>query len=299
MADVPMKIHEPHRSHPIFDIESEIIKANYPCPVDLQPWQDRINAIVGISITGKPRLRVVWGQDVQGGGGMWCCGQRRAKYAFYRYEEAGQILDIGIPRFYVEELHTNAELRKDNHWEKTRYYTDPQLGVLDVLGPLPEDGFYTSVFAIALHDEVCCNGTGVLNNDMCLGAYRPPCDADLDRIRRMKRRRDEASNQDIRPSQSRIERLSDEMEEKRDERIDRESRTFIDAFFKTHGWKLTTDDPSKLRWGNFMFVREGAHSKSGATIKEIEKWRKEKAINARNSADTNGDAPQRAGDSAS
>lgn len=287
-----------HRSHPVFDIEDAIIRTgNCPSPVDLAPWQARIDAITGRTATNHSRVRITWGQDLDKGG-AWICGARRAKYPFYRYEEAGEIRDIGTPRFYIEELHTNAELRKDNHWERTRYYTDPQLGVLDVLGPLPEDGFYTSVFTIALHDEVCCNGTGVLNNDICLGAYRPPCDADLDRIRRMKWRRDNAENQDIRPSESRIERLSDEMEQKRDERIDRESRTFIDAFFKTHGWKLTTDDPSKLRWGNFMFVRDGAHSKSGATIEEIKKWRKEKTINASNSADT-GSAPQRAGDSAS
>jgi hypothetical protein len=290
-----MEIRQLHASHPVFDIEDAIIRAgNCPSPVDLKPWQDRIDQITGKTVTGLSRLRIEWGQDIEGAGGAWICGARRAKYPFWRYEEGGSIRDIGTPRFYVSELHTNAELRKDDHWEKTRYYFDPQLGWLDVLGPLPEDGFYTAVFTIALHDEACCNGTGVLNNDICLGAYRPPCDEDIDRIRRMKYRRDHASNQDIRPSQSRIEKLSDEMEQKRDERIDRESRAYIDDFFGTHGWKITTDDESKLRWGKYIFL--GAHSKSGATVEQIKQWRKEKAINARSSAD-NGDASQCAGDS--
>jgi len=294
-----MEIRKLHVSHPVFDIEDAIIRTgNSPSPVDLKPWQDRIDQITGKTVTGLSRLRVEWGQDVQGAGGQWICGARRAKYPFYRYEEAGEIRDIGTPRFYVAELHSNAELRKDNNWEKNRYYTDPQLGVLDVLGPLPEDGFYSCVFTIALHDEICCNGSGVRNNDICLGAYRPPSDVDLDRIRRMKWRRDHASNQDNHPSESRLEELTDDLEQKRDERIDKEGRDRIDAFFKTHGWKITTDDPSRLNWGKFMFVREGAHSKSGATIKEIEKWRREKAINASDSANT-GDTAQCAGDSTS
>lgn len=269
-------------SHPVFDREETIVQAgNCPGPVDLKPWQDRIDLIAGKTVTGLSRLRVVWGQDREKAW-MWCCGARRSRYPFYRYEEAGQILDIGTPRFYVEELHGNAELRKDDNWEKNRYYRDDRLGVLDVLGPVPEDGFYTSVFTIALHDEVCCSGTGVLNNDICLGAYRPPCDADLDRIRRMKYRRDHASNEEMRPSQSRIERMADEMEQKRDERIDRESGAYMDALFKTHGWRLTTDDPTRLKWGKHMFVRDGAHSKSGATVEEIKRWRKEKSVNVSN-----------------
>jgi hypothetical protein len=275
-----------HVSHQTFDREETIVAAgNCPSPVDLKPWQDRIDLIAGKTATGLSKLRITWGQDLDKAG-AWICGARRAKYPFWRYEEAGEIRDIGTPRFYVEELHNNAELRQSDHWEKSRYYTDPQLGLLDVLGPIPEDGFYTAVFTIALHDEVCCGGTGVLNNDICLGAYRPPCDADLDRIRRMKYRRDHAENQDLRPSQSRIEKMTEEAERKRDERIDKDSRAYMDDFFRTHGWKFTTDDPSRLKWGKYMFV--GAHTKSGATIEEIKKWRKEKAINASNRAGNNG-----------
>jgi len=245
--------------------------------VDLKPWQARIDQITGKTVTGQSRMRIEWGQDMDRAG-MWCCGERRMKYPFYRYEEAGKIRDIGTPRFYVSELHSNAELKRNDNWEKNRYYFDPQLGLLDVLGPIPEDGFYSAVFTIALHDEVCCNGTGVLNNDICLGAYRPPCDADIDRIRRMKWRRDNASNQDLRPSQSLIQKWTEEASEKRYDRIEKESSVAIGDFFRTHGWKITTDDESKLRWGKYSFV--GAHSKSGATVEQINKWRKEKAANA-------------------
>lgn len=276
-----MEIRQLHVSHPVFDREETIINAgNCPSPVDLKPWQDRIDQIAGKTVTGLSRLRIEWGQDLDKGG-MWCCGARRAKYPFYRYEEGGEIHDIGTPRFYVAELHSNAELKKDDNWEKNRYHFDARLGWLDVLGPIPDDGFYTAVFTIALHDEVCCNGSGVLNNDICLGAYRPPCDADLERIRRMKWRRDHASNQELRPSAEQLFKWSDEANEKRYDRIERDSRAIMDDFFKTHGWKLATDDPTRLKWGKFSFA--GAHSKSGATVEQIAKWRKEKTVNASNS----------------
>jgi hypothetical protein len=278
-----LELRQPHTSHPTFDIAETIINAgNCPPPVDLKPWQDRIDLITGKNSVGHSKVRLVWGQDLDKAG-AWICGKRRAKYPFYRYEEAGEIRDIGTPRFYVEELHNNAELRKDNNWEKNRYYFDPQLGLLDVLGPIPDDGFYTSVFIIALHDEICCNGSGVVNNDICLGAFRPPCDADLQRIRRMKWNRDHASNEDLRPSQSLIEKRTEERSQKFDELIDRESSTYMGDFFKTHGWKLTTDDPSRLNWGKYAFV--GSHSKSGATVEQITKWRKEKATNVSDSSD--------------
>lgn len=275
----------PHKSHHLFDIEEAIVRAgNQPSPVDLKTWQARTDLIAGKNVVGQSRLRIVWGQDIHGLAGAWICGQRRAKYPFWRYEEAGEIRDIGAPRFYVEELHANAELRKDDKWEKARYYRDEVSGqLLDVLGPIPADGFYTSVFCIAHHDELCCNGSGVVDNEMCLGAYRPPTDADLQRIRRMKFRRDHAPKQDVAPSDDLVLKRSAELAEARDERDRLALRARIDEFFKDHAWKFTTLDPSRLAWGRRVFVREGAHSKSGATPAEIAAWRKEKATDVSSS----------------
>lgn len=52
------------------------------------------------------------------------------------------------------------------------------------------------------------------------------------------------------------------------------SRLTLDAL-RTHAGMLSSD-PSKQAWGKYSFVRAGAHSKSGATAEEINRWRKEK-----------------------
>ena len=237
---------------------------NVPPPVDLKPWQDRINRIAGISATGKPRLRIVWGQAAE----MVSCGRTAKKYPFWRYEEAGQIHDIGVPRFYLEELHGNAELRRKDAWDKARYYFDEATReMIDVLGPIPEEGFYTAVFMIAHHDKLCCGGKGVVKHEPCLGAYRPPADSDLQRIRRMKYRRDHASNEENTPSESSLERRAENMSEQRDEAWRQNIRAAIEDYTKTRSHSWTTLDPGALSWGKYHFT--GSHSRSGLKPEEI------------------------------
>lgn len=236
---------------------------NVPSPVDLKPWQDRINRIAGLSSTGKPRLRIVWGQAAE----MVSCGRTAKKYPFWRYEEAGQIHDIGTPRFYVEELHGNAELRQKGGWDRARYYWDDVTHeMIDVLGPIPEEGFYTAVFLIAHHDSLCCGGKGVVKHEPCLGAYRPPCDSDLTRIRRMKHRRDTASNDDNTPSEALLAKRADDATDKRDERWLANSREVVEDYIKTRSHSWTTLDPAPFSWGKYHFT--GGHSRSGLKPKE-------------------------------
>lgn len=271
-------------SHPLFDIEAAIIRSrNQPSPVDLKVWQARIDATVGKTATGQSRLRVVWGQDFEKASAIMC-GRRALRYPFYRYEEGGSIHDIGIPRFYVEELHSNAELQHKDAWDRARYYFDEYTReIIDVLGPIPEGGFYTALFQIAHHDHLCCDGKEVVKGDPCLGAYREPSDADLQRIRRMKWRRDHASNDDNAPSETLIRKRAADLTEKRDEKWRTGIREAIEDYSKTRSHSWCTLDPVVYQHGRFHWA--GSHSKSGATIEQIEKWRKEKSINA---SDSNG-----------
>lgn len=252
-------------SHPTFDIESEIVKArNQPSPVELKPWQDRIDKIAGISITGKPRLRIVWGQAAD----FFSCGRIAKKYCFWRYQEGPDIVDIGIPRFYVEELHGNAELRHKDGWDKARYYRDEVTGeTIDVLGPIPEEGFYTTVFLIAHHDELCCNGREVVKHEPCLGAYRPPCDSDLQRIRRMRHRRENASNDERAPSESLLAKRTEDATVARDECWRSNTREIVEDYVKTRKHSWTTLDPAPFSWGKYHFM--GSHNRSGLKPKEI------------------------------
>jgi hypothetical protein len=254
-----------HNSHPLFDIESAIIaNRNQPSPVDLSLWQKRIDMIAGKTPTGQSRLRIIWGQSAD----MISCGRRALKYVFYRYQEGGQIHDIGIPRFYIEELHSNTELHHGDAWERARYYWDVSTGErIDVLGPVPEEGFYSAVFCVAHHDNLCCNGSGVLNNEPCLGAYRPPTDADLQRIQRMKWRRDHASNDDNAPSESLLRKRAEYATEKRDEKWSGSIREAIEDYTRTRKHSWFTLDPSVLSHGKYHWTR--GHSRSGSTQEEI------------------------------
>lgn len=263
--------------HPVFDEESTIVKAgNQQSPVDLQPWQSRIDKLAGKTLSNLPRLRITWGQD-WAKATMLIIGRPRMKYCFWRYEEAGEIHDIGIPRFYVESLIPKSVVEKDGTWQKYQNYYDEDTGrFVDMMGPIPEDGFYNCVFLIAHHNESCCNGTGIQDNELCLGYYRPPCDSDLQRIRRIIWNRDHSTSDERSPSQSLVQKWSDEMGEKRDQQTVRASREYIDDFCRTHAWKWTEFDPSRLGWGKMIFTR--GHSRSGATAAELAEWRSGKAL---------------------
>lgn len=247
-------------SHPVFDIEAEIVKAgNVPSPIDLSEWQARIDLVAGKTATGRSRMRIVWGQDVAKAR-MIVCGRWRLTYPFWRFEEGGQMHDIGIPRFYVEELASRAELMANDRWEQARWvWEDGEL--IDVLGPCPEDGFYSPAFCIAHHDEHCCDGTGVKNSEPCLGAYREPNDTDIERLRRALWRRDHATNTEAAPTESDLAKQKADLLARRDERQRRELRERLEDWTKTHAHTWTTHDPSVIKHGKYHWM--SGHSKSG------------------------------------
>lgn len=249
--------------HNLFDDEIEIVKAkNQACPVDLAAFQRRIDRVAGKTPDGKSKVRLVWGQDFNATR-MIVCGEWRMRYPFYRYEEGGKILDIGTPRFYVEELHPNEELRKDGSWERARWEWDSDsLQRVDVLGPAPEGGFYSAVFMIAHHDDKCCGGAGHVKYVQCLGGYRPPNDSDIERIRRAIWNRDHAPKSEIEPSGELVHKRTMDRIEKRDERRSTELRERLEDWTKTHAHTWTNDDPSLAKWGKYHFT--GGHNKSGS-----------------------------------
>lgn len=252
------------QSHAVFDSETEIIRAgNVPCPadVDLKVWQKRIDQVAGKTATGQSRLRIVWGQDTEATK-MIVCGAWRLKYPFWRWEEGGVIRDIGMPRFYVEEHLPRAELMANGRWDSARYSFDNETGeLMDVLGPCPEDGFYSSAFMIAYHDEHCCNGEEARNGEPCVGAYRPPRDIDIQRIQRALQRREKAANSEVAPTEQQLAKQQENIIEARDERRRRELRERLDDWAKTHAHTWTTHDPSVIQHGKYHFT--GGHSKSG------------------------------------
>lgn len=261
-------------SHPIYDDEKEIIKAgNTPSPVNLRLFQRQINRIVGQSVDGKPLLRIAWGQDEERMK-IISFGQWRMQHPFYQRADGST---IGVPRFYIQQLHTNAELHAGDNWEKARWtWIDDKK--VDVLGPVPEQGFYSSLYHISYHDERCCAGRGVMMHPeegivQCHGGYRPPEQQDLEKIHRMYMQREQASNDVMAPSADLISKRAAEAKEKRDEKWRQGIRGEIDDFFNTHQHRFVTHDPTVLSHGKFHFM--GGHTRSGITKNDLLRARDE------------------------
>lgn len=279
-----MEVRTGWQSHPVFDVENRIIETgNHPCPIDLKPFQRRLDQIAGLTSTGRSLLRFEWGQDWMGAR-MIVCGSWRLKHVFYRgsrrhelynpvsklVEIEDEMYEIGIPRFFITELHTLSELNDGDAWQKARYHwEDGEL--IDVLGPIPEDGFYTTLFTIAHHDSLCCGGREHRKGVPCLGSYREPNERDLERIQRMKWERDHASNDTLAPSEDLVKKHREEFRAKREafwqERVD----GAIDDYVKTRKHSWSTHDPGALSWGKYHFVGEDAgHNRSGLPLKPKE-----------------------------
>lgn len=269
-----MQVRTGWQSHPVFDIESRIIETgNHPSPVDLSSFQRRLDAIAGQAVTGQSLIRIEWGQDAIGAR-MIVCGSWRLKHCFYRgsrrhelynpvsglFETYDEMFEIGIPRFFITELHSRSELSQGNGWEKARWlWEDGQL--IDVLGPLPDSGFYSTIYTIAHHDHLCCGGRGQRKGEPCLGSYREPDESDLERVARMKWRRDHASNDDFAPSLGLLAKRGEEFRGKRDERWQARVDGAIDDYVDTRKHSWATHDPAALSWGKYHFTQ--AHNLSG------------------------------------
>jgi hypothetical protein len=151
---------------------------------------------------------------------------------------------------------------KNGKWDNARFQWDSEtLAQMDVLGPCPSDGWYQAAFMIALHDEQCCGGAEVKNGEPCLGGYRQPTEADIERIQKALRRREQAENSEVAPTPELLEKRRQDILEARDERRRREVRERLEDWTKTHAHTWTTHDPTVISHGKYHWL--SGHSKSG------------------------------------
>lgn len=204
--------------------------------------------------------------------------------------------DIPPPRFCLERLippdvacmSWNTPVSKEAwiHRELTGEYIDqdgdrysprkPSGGYYEAL-PLDYPGRITGGM-IADHDSKCCKNAKA-KDEICYGWYAEPgaehlaiLEAAVSAIKAKKERRPgiitpEEQAQAVRRSRIGVDGYWEGFQK-------RLSRLTLDALITHAG--LLSQDPSKQQWGKYSFVREGAHSKSGATPEEIQRWRKEK-----------------------
>ena len=246
------------------------IQANFPPPMKPTWFQKSLERIGGKEINGKPRFRIVWGQDPQNM--EWdCYGKEwRGKYIFsstqqpVSYSETNGVVgvkmetfDICWPRWWVE-FYIPPEVACRGH----------EVSGIDEDGaafydPLPTEGLYFPQLEICEHDEECCSRAKSKSLD-CHGYYRDPGQADLDLLASLIKKRDEEKeNRTGEKTQTDFERIARKTLEKkakwREGLSERMGLIAKDAVL-THQASFS-EDPTVVNWGRYHWT--SGHSKSG------------------------------------
>ncbi len=183
-------------------------------PID-PSLQKQLTLMGGTLLDGRPKLRLVWGQDPSIT--VFYRGKQRLRYIHHYteqlvgwnaryYDSAGKLLevkrfppslrpseaagallvdpimetwDIGIPRWFIEQYMPPSLACQD--WDENRHTLDEETKtVIDELGPPPNQGMYEEAFLmIADHTKCCEKG----NNVGCPGEYRAPNQTDIEYVR--------------------------------------------------------------------------------------------------------------------
>lgn len=241
-------------------------------PVSTKWFQEELDKICGRNSAGLSILRIVWGCDHERTS-QFVFGEYRLRYRFFSKRFVnGDILDLGVPRYFLEELNEPGQARES--WERQRYHTTEDHEILDCLGPYPEKGYYTHCWTIAQHEGgdlekgPCCDRIWTAARRPCWGHYREPAEIDLTRVRRGWRRQLEHRRE--RPDEvlpvnvlQEAHAASFQSYKKWMDGVKDKTGAMIDDFMKTHAFSFTTDNPKVHKWGRYHFLGP-KHSKSGS-----------------------------------
>lgn len=166
-----------------------------PPEFDVAAYQEKIDAIFGLSDTGMSIVRLVWAPDIlkcytkfftswiglQGAG-----SELRARYKFSTIQIPGtpDIIDIPPPRWILEEFNHPGQVNAS--WEAARWAKDGR----EMRPPPPPEGHYSHLITIARHSNKCCKHAKK-HKVVCWGKFRNPAETDLEILRRAKAKRDE------------------------------------------------------------------------------------------------------------
>lgn len=163
--------------------------SNEPAPALDSRWQAELNAIFGMTPTGLPFARLVWGMTER----EYYHEQMRIKYPCGRNGTTGEV--IGTPRWFVESWKGPGIACKGWKAERYEWKYDPDKGIhrnVDMLGPPPVKGIYETVpyrwpFMLAEHqgDRLCCKNR-MSQGLICFGELRGPNAKDLQYFRALK-----------------------------------------------------------------------------------------------------------------
>ncbi len=247
------------------------ILANFPPPMKPTWFQKGLDKIGGKEVNGKPRFRIVWGQDPENLEWDPYNQEWRGKYIYssttqpvsYSETDTGLVgikmekFDVCWPRWWVEyfippEVACRGHSVRGKDEDGAEYYD-----------PLPTEGLYFPQLEICEHTEDCCAQAKSQSLD-CHGFYRDPAQADLDLLSSLVQARDrERENRSGEKTQSDYERITKQTEEKKEkwrEGLSERMGAITKAAVVTHS-AMFSEDPTVRAWGKFHLL--GGHSKSG------------------------------------
>lgn len=140
---------------------------------------------------------------------------------------------------------------------------------------------------IADHDGTCCKNAKA-DDAICYGWYAEPGAEHLaileHAVHVIKQRKEQRPGIITPEEQAAAIKNAKERQERYYSGLEsRLSRITLDAL-ETHAGFLSPD-PTRQQWGKYAFVREGAHSKSGATPEELNRWRNKNGTERNGGAD--------------
>jgi hypothetical protein len=208
-----------------------------PSSFRIDEFQERLNAVMGLSDTGLPMVRVVWAGDIAktyskfyvswiGSRGVMSELRAKYKYCTIQIPETPDIIDIPPPRWILEEWNHPGQYFES--WEAARFDKEGR----EIRPEPPPEGYYSHLFTIARHNKFCCE-RAKKDSVVCWGNYRKPDGRDIAMIQEAKHRRDADKEVPLdRPlSLDILENVAKETAsaiQTRQEKIDDELRQYID-----------------------------------------------------------------------
>lgn len=231
-----------------------------PPAFNIAVYQEKIDAITGKS-RGEPILRLEWGGDA---------------YITRHdvWDEFGQPLSsVKLPRFALSRTHpvdsSLVEYIPIRRWIITQRQEPEQIehesntftdnrGVTCEIGDKPLAD-YTPLIYVGDHSQCspdCCS------ERICLGDYKEPDNAELEWIAAATQKLHAEFKADPYSADNEMvvnDFVRDEIykKEKEQEAADADYELYFKDWWKTHGHRITTDDPSVLQHGKYKFFRDG------------------------------------------
>lgn len=231
---------------------------------DVQSYQDRIDAKVGLNKNGESIIRLVWGQDVE----QRLFEEFTPRYWTKRKRQGVEYTYWRVPR-WIFEKRIEPEQYAPN-WNATRFSLLDESGVPLNKGDAPVE-YFTFAYTAAVHENfgmdqgqpACCARHYYTDRSRCWGEYRNPNDFDLQLVSQAVREMEAQKHIDpyapLSASQLAEAEVAANMQaEEAARQFEEYEQAMIRDYVNSYGWMLTETDPGVLAHGRYHDL--GRHS---------------------------------------